>query len=77
MYQPPLYYCIAAVILSLCKLSTNDPASVLVLRALGAFFGIAQFALIFLTLRLLFSARTALVGLLLAAFLPMHLYLAH
>ena len=77
MYQPPLYYFIAAVILSLCKLSINDPASVFVLRALGAFFGIAQFALLFLTLRLLFSARTALVGLLLAAFLPMHLYLAH
>jgi tetratricopeptide (TPR) repeat protein len=77
MYQPPLYYFIAAVILSLCKLSINDPASVLVLRALGAVFGIAQFALVFLTLRLLFSARTALVGLLLAAFLPMHLYLAH
>jgi hypothetical protein len=77
MYQPPLYYFIAAVILSFCKLSVNDPASVFVLRALGAFFGIAQFALIFLTLRLLFSARTALVGLLLAAFLPMHLYLAH
>ncbi len=77
MYQPPLYYFIAAVILSLCKLSINDPASVFVLRALGAFFGIAQFALLFLTLRLLFSVRTALVGLLLAAFLPMHLYLAH
>jgi Flp pilus assembly protein TadD len=77
MYQPPLYYFIAAVILSLCKMSINDPGSVLVLRALGAFFGVAQFALIFLALRLLFSARTALVGLLLAAFLPMHLYLAH
>lgn len=77
MYQPPLYYFIAAVVLSLCKLSTNDPASVLVLRALGAFFGIAQFTLTFLTLRLLFSVRTALIGLLLAAFLPMHLYLAH
>jgi 4-amino-4-deoxy-L-arabinose transferase-like glycosyltransferase len=30
-----------------------------------------------LSLRLLFPARTAFVGLLLAAFLPMHLYLAH
>ena len=77
MYQPPLYYFIAAAILSFCKLSINDPASVFVLRALGAFFGIAQFVLVFLTLRLLFPVRTALVGLLLAAFLPMHLYLAH
>ena len=30
-----------------------------------------------MSLRLLFPARTAFVGLLLAAFLPMHLYLAH
>ena len=77
MYQPPLYYFIAAAILSFCKLAINDPGSVVVLRALGAFFGIAQCVLVFLTLRLLLSVRTALVGLLLAAFLPMHLYLMH
>src|SRR4051812_32484028 len=77
MYQPPLYYFIAASILSLCKLSINDPGSVMVVRALGAFFGIAQCALVFLTLRLLLPARTALIGLMLAAFLPMHLYLMH
>jgi tetratricopeptide (TPR) repeat protein len=77
MYQPPLYYFIAASILSFCKLSINDPASVAVLRALGAFFGISQCVLVFLSLRLLLPARTALVGLMLAAFLPMHLYLMH
>jgi tetratricopeptide (TPR) repeat protein len=77
MYQPPLYYLIAAASLSACKLSINDPASIFVLRFFGAFFGIAQFVLVFLSLRLLFPARTAFVGLLLAAFLPMHLYLAH
>ena len=77
MYQPPLYYFIAASILSFCKVSISDPGSVVVLRALGAFFGIAQCVLVFLTLRLLLPARTALMGLLLAAFLPMHLYLTH
>jgi tetratricopeptide (TPR) repeat protein len=77
MYQPPLYYLIAAGALSACKLSTSDPGSILVLRLIGAFMGIAQFVLVFLTLRLLFPARVAFVGLLLAAFLPMHLYLAH
>jgi len=77
MYHPPLYYFIAASILSFCKLSINDPGSVFVLRALGAFFGIAQCVLVFLSLRLLLPARTALAGLLLAAFLPMHLYLMH
>jgi tetratricopeptide (TPR) repeat protein len=77
MYQPPLYYLIAAASLSACKLSINDTTSILVLRLIGGFLGIAQLVFVFLSLRLLFSARTALVGLLLAAFLPMHLYLAH
>jgi tetratricopeptide (TPR) repeat protein len=77
MYQPPLYYLIAAASLSACNLSTNDPTSILVLRLIGAFLGIAQFVFVFLSLRLLFPARTAFIGLLLAAFLPMHLYLAH
>src|SRR6266496_2684256 len=77
MYQPPLYYLIAAASLSTGKLSTNDAASVVVLRFLGAFFGIAQFVLVFLSLRLLLPLRVTFIGLFLAAFLPMHLYLAH
>ena len=77
MYQPPLYYLIGAAALSACKLSINDPQSVVVLRLLGGFFGIAQFVLVFLSLRLLLPVRAAFIGLLLAAFLPMHLYLAH
>ena len=77
MYQPPLYYLIAAGILSGCKLSINDQASIFVLRSVGALLGIAQFVFVFLSLRLLVPLRAALVGLLLAAFLPMHLYLAH
>jgi tetratricopeptide (TPR) repeat protein len=77
MYQPPLYYLIAAGSLSACDLSVNDPMSIYVLRWLGAFFGIANFVLVFLSLRLLLPVRAALIGLLMAAFLPMHLYLAH
>jgi tetratricopeptide (TPR) repeat protein len=77
MYQPPLYYLIAAASLSVCKLSINDPVSVVVLRFLGVFFGVAQFVLVFLSLRLLLPLRATFIGLLLAAFLPMHLYLAH
>jgi tetratricopeptide (TPR) repeat protein len=76
MYQPPLYYLIAAASLSASNLSINDSSSVLVLRLFGAFLGIAQFVFVFLSLRLLFPARIAFIGLLLAAFLPMHLYLA-
>ena len=77
MYQPPLYYLVAAASLAVGKLSTNDPMSVFVLRLLGAFFGIAQFVFAFLSLRLLLPPRAALVGLLLAVFLPVHLYVAH
>jgi tetratricopeptide (TPR) repeat protein len=77
MYQPPLYYLIAATSLSACKLSINDPASIFVLRSIGAILGIGQFIFVFLSLRLLLPERTALIGLLLAAFLPMHLYMAH
>src|SRR6266550_272530 len=77
MYQPPLYYLIAAASLSACKLSINDPASIFILRSIGAILGILQFIFVFLSLRFLFAARTALIGLLLAAFLPMHLYMAH
>jgi tetratricopeptide (TPR) repeat protein len=77
MYQPPLYYLIAAGLLSLGRLSIDDPASVSVLRSLGAFCGIVQFVFVFLSLRLLLSLRAALIGLLIAACLPMHLYMAH
>ena len=77
MYQPPLYYLIGAAALSACKLSISDPQSVVVLRWLGGFLGIAQFVLVFLSLRLLLPVRAAFIGLLLAAFLPMHVYLAH
>jgi tetratricopeptide (TPR) repeat protein len=77
MYQPPLYYSIAAASLSLCHLSVDDQLSISVLRWLGALFGIAQFVLVFFSLRLLLPIRAVFIGLLLAAFLPMHLYMAH
>ncbi len=77
MYQPPLYYLIGAASLSLFRLSVDDQMSIYVLRWLGALLGIAQFVLVFLSLRLLLPIRAASIGLLLAACLPMHLYLAH
>jgi tetratricopeptide (TPR) repeat protein len=77
MHQPPLYYLFAAAGLSACGLSVNNPMSIYVLRCLGALFGIANFVVVFFSLRLLLPARAALIGLLMAAFLPMQLYLAH
>jgi tetratricopeptide (TPR) repeat protein len=77
MYQPPLYYVIAAASLSLCHLSVNDEISISVLCWLQALLGIAQFVLVFFSLRLLLPVRAAFIGVLLAAFLPMQLYMAH
>ena len=79
MFQPPLYYAISAAALSIFRLSTSDPGAILVLRALTICFGIAHLGIVLLCLRLLFPQRTGaqLIGFLLAAFLPMQLYLSH
>ena len=79
MGHPPLYYALSAGALSACGLTVNDTAGILVLRWLTMSIGIAHFVLVFLSLRLLFPDQTRrhLVGVLLAAFLPMQLYLSH
>jgi tetratricopeptide (TPR) repeat protein len=79
MFQPPLYYAVSAAALSICRLTVADDAAVAVLRALTMIFGIANFSLVFLSVRLLFPGRLVaqIVGLLTAAFLPMQLYLSH
>jgi tetratricopeptide (TPR) repeat protein len=78
MFHPPLYYIISAVALSIFNLTTADPSAILLLRALTMLFGIAQFLLVFATLRLIFPDRPSLqlIGGGLAAFLPMQLYLS-
>jgi len=79
MYQPPLYYVISAATLSSFGLSVTDEAAGTVLRLLMMFFGIIHFTLVFLSLRLLFRGQIGrqMVGLVLAGFLPMQLYLSH
>ncbi|HEV3243404.1 MAG TPA: glycosyltransferase family 39 protein [Chthoniobacterales bacterium] len=79
MFQPPLYYAFSAGVLSSCRLAVVDDVAVIVLRALTMIFGIANFILVFLSMRLLFPGRliAQMVGLLTAAFLPMQLYLSH
>ncbi len=79
MFQPPLFYLIAALVLSVGKVSAASTAGVLVVRGLTMVFGIAHFSVVFLTLRLVWPAYPGrqLVGVLLAAFLPMNLYLSH
>ena len=79
MFQPPLYYVLSAAALSAVHLTTADNSAILLLRALTTLFGIAHFTLVFFALRAVFPGRIAiqLVGLALAAFLPMQLYLSH
>ena len=79
MFQPPLYYAISAVTLSTLGLSVSDGVGGMVLRLLTACFALVHIMLVFLSLRLLFPGQLGrqLVGLALAAFLPMQLYLSH
>jgi Flp pilus assembly protein TadD len=79
MFQPPLYYALSAAVLSLGGLTVSDPGSIAVLRTLTMCFGIAHFAIVFFSMRLLFPARRGaqFAGVLVAAFLPMQLYLSH
>jgi tetratricopeptide (TPR) repeat protein len=79
MFQPPLYYLLSALALSAFHLTTADTSAIPVLRLLTMLCGIAHFTLVFFALRRLFPGRIALqlIGLILAAFLPMQLYLSH
>lgn len=77
MYQPPLYYALAAGALELCGMTANDAGARYVLHALGWLALALQMVLVAATLRLLLGERPSAVwpGLLLAACLPMQLYL--
>ena len=75
--QPPLYYVVSALSLATFGLSTTDQAAAYVLRAAGLAGGIVQVLMIFAILRLIFTdhPRRALIGWLIAAVVPVHLYL--
>jgi Flp pilus assembly protein TadD len=62
-----------------CGVSVDAHSGILVLRFLTLIFGLLQLIVILLSLRLIFPGRLAaqLVGLVLAAFLPMQIYLSH
>lgn len=77
MYQPPLYYMLAAGLLRLAGHTTVDPSAVVWLRGLGWAAGLLQCASLLAGLRLVFAdrLRPLLAGLCLAAFLPVQLYM--
>jgi tetratricopeptide (TPR) repeat protein len=78
MYNPPLYYLLAAALLDTLSLATTDWAGVTALRLLQLVIGISHLFLAAASLRLIFpkSPGAQLAGLLLAGLLPMHLYLS-
>lgn len=77
MYQPPLYYAISAVCMDLADTMTIA-GKVLAIRVLGLGIGIVHFTLVLLSMRLVFPRRVGaqFFGLILAAFLPAHLYIS-
>jgi len=76
-YQPPLYYALSALTLEATGVRFSSPAMPSALRLQSLALGVVQLALVFASLRLVFprSPRRPVLGLILAAFLPMQLYL--
>ncbi len=79
MYQPPLYYGAAALVLDVLKCAVDSAMGMALLRGFGLITGLGEMALIFLCLREAFPHRrdVALMGTALAAFVPMHLYMVN
>lgn len=78
MYNPPLYYFISAILATLFNLDVFSVAATQLFRGFGLLVGVTHIILIFLCLRLVFPERPGiqLFGLVLAAFLPEHLYIS-
>lgn len=76
MFHPPLYYALSAAVLSVAGLSTLDESAIPLLRLQGLVLGLIQILLVTASLRLVFPTRkqAQLLGIVLAAFLPIHLY---
>ncbi len=78
MYQPPLYYLASALVLDGCGRSVGDADAIYFPRAVNGVIGLLHCWVVLLCLRLLFSGNlpAQAAGLLVAAFLPPHLYLS-
>jgi Flp pilus assembly protein TadD len=78
MQQPPLYYAVSAAFLDTCGLPVNTSDAGFLLRTVNGVVGLVHCWLALLCLRLLFPENLAAqaVGLVIAAFLPPHLYLS-
>ena len=78
MYQPPLYYVATALLVSAGRSAGWTDAPAAIPKMLSMIGGLAQIVLVWCVLGLLFpeSRRTRLAGLILAAAMPMNLYMS-
>ena len=78
MHQPPLYYLICATVLNLAGLSGVTADGVRLIRWISLSIGLAHAAVILGLLRLLFPSQATkqLIGVALASFVPVQLYLS-
>lgn len=76
MFQPPLYYLVSAGLLKACGHAIIDDGALHTLRMAAMVLGAAQLMLIGIGLRLLMPGKFAwqLLGLVVAGFMPLHLY---
>jgi tetratricopeptide (TPR) repeat protein len=79
MCQPPLYYILTAVILSILHTPTTGDLAINALRIFGLMIGVAHFTFVFLGARALFPKQLIkqLFCLLFAALVPEQIFLAH
>lgn len=72
MYQPPLYYALAAAVFRVANLQPNDLGAAFAVRLLGLGFGVINLLLVGASLRLIFPehARRQVLGVIVAACLP-------
>lgn len=79
MFQPPLYYALAAAALASTRVALSSDGAVVVLRLLGMGIGITHVLLVGAILRRVLPGRPGLqaIGAAAAAFLPCMLYLHH
>jgi Flp pilus assembly protein TadD len=79
MWQPPLYYVLAAVLTSLFATPAGSELGIFVLRTFSVLVSLVQLLLVGGCLRLVYPGRVLpqVVGLLFAGCLPMQLYLMH
>jgi tetratricopeptide (TPR) repeat protein len=75
--QPPLYHVLAAVLLSITGYATKSAGGMLTIRLFNLVLAIGNLAVIWLALRLIFPQhpRRWALGLLMAGFLPMYVYM--